>query len=251
MGIKKNQIIPIVAAALLCSKLCGQHQIIVPIEGAIMIHQDSVPIEDQILLSRIDSVNASSLKRTTKLDSAAKHHAKYLAMYFLDYETLSHKEEVDYPNFDEKINIRDRTGEKGKFRNSEICSFFTKREAIHGEPNAIEFRQKVDDKWLPHQIQEATEKQENFFFDEYKNSPRHWNILRDPEFKCFGSYTIFVCVYTQKGKDKFRNKVKEAIIKSGKAKSQERINELAESLGGGSIHYVTYIINVVVFSSSE
>jgi hypothetical protein len=62
MGIKKNQIVLIVIAAILSSKLCGQHQIIVPIEDAIMVYQDSVPIEDQILLSRIDSVNTSALK---------------------------------------------------------------------------------------------------------------------------------------------------------------------------------------------
>jgi hypothetical protein len=51
--------------------------------------------------------------------------------------------------------------------------------------------------------------------------------------------------------DEFKNGVKESFIKSGKVKSQERINELAEELGGGNIQYVTYVINVVVFSSSE
>lgn len=248
---RKNQIILIVIATISCIGLFGQSQIIVPIEGAIIVHQESVPTEDKILLSKIDSVNTSSLKRKSKLDSAAKHHAMYLAKYFLDHNTLSHKEEVDYPNFDEKINIGDRTGEGGKSRNSEICAFSTKREAIHGEPNVGELRKKVGNSWLTDHIQQATEKKEDFFFDGYKNSQRHWNILKDPEFKCFGSYTIFVCVYTKKGMDEFKNKVKDAIIKSGKAKSQERINELVEELGGGNIHYVTYVINVVVFSTSE
>jgi hypothetical protein len=132
-----------------------------------------------------------------------------------------------------------------------VLFFFANREAIHEEPNVGKLRKKIGSNWLTNHIQKATEKKENFFFDGYKNSQRYWDILKDPEFKCFGSYTIFVCVYTKKGMDEFKNGVKESFIKSGKVKSQERINELAEELGGGNIHYVTYVINVVVFSSSE
>ena len=57
---KKNPAIIFLLATALSSGLFGQSTIIVPIDGAIIVHQQSVPSEDKILLAKIDSVNCDS-----------------------------------------------------------------------------------------------------------------------------------------------------------------------------------------------
>ncbi len=247
---KKNPAIILLLATVLSSGLFGQSSIIVPIDGAIIVHQQSVPSEDKILLAKIDSVNISVLKRTAKLDSAAKHHAMYLAKYYLDHNTVGHTEEVDYPNFEEKKSIGDRTGGKGKFRSAEICAINRDRKPFFGTPNVESLRKEIGNNWLEPK-NSALGKKNNFFFEGYKNSPRHWEILKDPEFKFYGAYTIFVCVYTKKGMDYYKELLRGAYTKDPRWETKEEIEKDVERAAGGDMHYVRYMINVTVFSSME
>jgi hypothetical protein len=247
---KKNRAIILLLATVLSSGLFGQSTIIVPIDGAIIVHQQGVPSEDIILLAKIDSVNTSVLKRTAKLDSAAKHHAMYLAKYYLDHNTVGHTEEVDYPNFEEKKGIGDRTGGKGKFRSAEICAIDWDRKPFFGTPDVESLRKEIGNNWLEPK-NSALGKKNNFFFEGYKNSPRHWEILKDPEFKFYGAYTIFVCVYTKKGMDYYKELLRGAYTKDPRWETKEEIEKDVERAAGGDMHYVRYIINVTVFSSAE
>ena len=247
---KKNPAIIFLLATTLSSGLFGQSTIIVPIDGAIIVHQQSVPSEDKILLAKIDSVNTSVLKRTAKLDSAAKHHAMYLAKYYLDHNTICHTEEVDYPNFEEKKSIGDRTGGKRKFRSAEICAIGWDRKPFYGTPNDESVRKEIGNNWLDPKNSALGEKN-NFFFEGYKNSPRHWEILKDPEFKFYGSYTIFVCVYTKKGMDYYKELLRGAYTKDPRWETKEEIEKDVERAAGGDVHYTRYIINVTVFTTVE
>lgn len=71
-----------------------------------------------------DSLGLKQLKRDAGLDSAAKHHAYYLAYAFaqihnLDIidskgkrrsnDSIGHREILDIPNFEEKVEVEDRT----------------------------------------------------------------------------------------------------------------------------------------------
>jgi hypothetical protein len=247
---KKNPAIIFLLATALSSGLFGQSTIIVPIDGAIIVHQQSVPSEDKILLAKIDSVNTSVLKRTAKLDSAAKHHAMYLAKYYLDHNTLSHTEEVDYPNFEEKKSIGERTGGKGKFRSAEICAIAHDREPFYGTPDIGKLQKEIGNNWLNPKYS-GIGKIQNRFFEGYKNSPRHGAILKDPEFKFYGSYTIFVCVYTKKGMDYYKELLRGAYTKDPRWETKEEIEKDVERAAGGDMHYVRYMINVTVFAAVE
>ena len=256
---KKNTTIILLLATTLSSGLFGQSTIIVPIDGAIIVHQQSVPSEDKILLSKIDSVNTSVLKRTAKLDSAAKHHAMYLAKYYLDHNTICHTEEVDYPNFVEKFNIGDRTGRRDgtgasgknkKWHDAEICAVGVDREPFYGTPDIEKVREEAGNNWLSPKYS-GVGKIQNRFFEGYKNSPKHWAIINNQEFKFFGSYTIFVCVYTKKGMERYQKLLREAFAKDPRVKTAEQVEESVIETAGGDMHYVRYMINVTVFAAVE
>jgi hypothetical protein len=76
------------------------------------------------LVCDLDKSNSNSLKRLPILDSAAKHHAEYLIIHYINTDSLTHREYVNYPNFVEKAKSEDRTGFKNQ--TSEICSVITK-----------------------------------------------------------------------------------------------------------------------------
>jgi hypothetical protein len=77
--------------------------------------------------------------------------------------------------------------------------------------------------------------------------------LKDPEFKFYGSYTIFVCVYTKKGMDWYKELLRESFSKDpmGRTRTADQLEKRVDSAAGGDMHYVRYMINVTVFSAAE
>jgi len=252
-NMKKNQIILFFLANVISSFSFGQpskYPAIVPMENVISVHQQRLSSEDLILLNKIDSVNHSQLKRTSKLDDAAKHHAMYLVNRWLDSGKIGHGEEFDYPGIEKKPLIIDRTGDRGKKHSyGEICAIHWDIDSHKGEPNVQEIYKEVDGDWTGDHLTDMTDLKENFYFDGYKNSPKHWEIINDADYKYFGSYTIFVCVYTNRAHNWWRNSLKKAIEK--KVSSPQKVEETLERLTGGNTDYVKCAINVVVFSSIE
>jgi hypothetical protein len=250
---KKNQIILFLLATVISSFSFGQpskYPAIVPMENVIPVHQQRLSSEDGILLNKIDSVNHSQLKRTSKLDDAAKHHAMYLVNQWIDSGQIGHGEDLDYPGIEKKPRITDRIGEyEGSHKYGEICSVYGDIETYRGEPNVQGIYKEVGGNWTGEHLTDMTDLKENFYFEGYKNSPKHWEIINDSDYKYFGSYTIFVCVYTKRANNWFRKGLRKAIEK--KVSSPQKVEEALEELTGGNTDYVKCAINVVVFSSIE
>ena len=248
---KKNQIITLLIVTVTSSFSFGQpskYPAIVPMENVISVHQQRLSSEDEILLSKIDSVNHSQLKRTSKLDNAAKHHAMYLVNQWIDSGQMGHGEDIDYPGIGKKPWITDRTGDGGKKHSyGEICAIHWDIKTHRGDPNVQEIYKEVDGDWTGEHLTDMTDLDENFYFELYKNSPEHWRIINDPDYKYFGSYTIFVCAYTNRANNWFKKGLKKAIEK--KVSSPQKVEETLERLTGGNVDYVKCAINVVVFSS--
>ncbi len=250
---KKNQIILFLLATTISSFSFGQpskYPAIVPMENVISVHQQRLSSEDEILLSKIDSVNHSQLKRSTKLDNAAKHHAMYLVNQVLDSGQIGHGEDIDYPGIGKKPRISDRIGEySGKHKYGEICAIHWDIDPHKGEPNAQEIYKEVGGDWTGEHLTDMTDLKENFYFGGYKNSPKHWEIINDSDYKYFGSYTIFVCVYTNRAHNWFKKGLRKAIEK--KVSTPQKKEETLERLTAGDTDYFKCAINVVVFSSIE
>jgi uncharacterized protein YkwD len=219
-------------------------RLIVPLDGAQVLVQSNLQKEEFQLLQKIDSSNVNSLKRSAKLDSAAKHHALYLAKYYLDTKSISHNEDTDFPNFKEKIRLEDRTGE-GKF--GEICTVRPAWERTYKNEDLIKKAKQDPTNFVNNHVKILSDKRDNLFFKDYKDSPSHWKIIQNPAYNYFGSYTIFVCVYTTKGL-LTEQEVRENLEKNPKGFSKEKIEASIPYYLKGDVIYLFYAINVVVFS---
>jgi hypothetical protein len=138
------------------------------------------------LVCDLDKSNSNSLKRLPILDSAAKHHAEYLIIHYINTDSLTHREYVNYPNFVEKAKSEDRTGFKNQ--TSEICSVITKT-AI-SNPRLVK-KSYLDILRLRFSYKETLEG--------YRNSPAHWSIATDKRSKFVGSCTVMVLYKTTRG----------------------------------------------------
>ena len=138
------------------------------------------------LICDLDKSNPNRLKRLSILDSAAKHHAQYLIIHYINTDSLTHREYVNYPNFVEKVKSEDRTGFKNQ--TSEICT--AAKESTVTNPK-FEKGHYLDILHI------------NFSYKEilkaYKNSPAHWSIATDKQSKYVGSCTVMVLYKTTKG----------------------------------------------------
>jgi hypothetical protein len=134
----------------------------------------------------LDKSNPNSLKRLPILDSAAKYHAEYLIIHYINTDSLTHREYVDYPNFVEKIKPDDRTGFKNQ--TSEICT--AAKESTVTNPK-FEKGSYLDILRIKFSYKEILKS--------YKNSPGHWSIATDKRSKYVGSCTVMVLYKTTKG----------------------------------------------------
>lgn len=144
---------------------------------------------DSLVLA-IDKSNPNSLVRMSVLDSAAKHHAEYLILHYINTDSITHREYVDYPNFVEKVKPEDRTGFKNQ--TSEICN---------STQNSILINTKYGKKYGPNTNWEEVIKPELSYtrtLGNYKRSHSHWSIATDKGAKYIGSYTVLVFYKTTK-----------------------------------------------------
>ena len=118
----------------------------------------------------LDKSNPNRLKRLSILDSAAKHHAEYLIIHYINTDSLTHREYVNYPNFVEKVKSEDRTGFKNQ--TSEICS-------AHKESTVT--NPKFEKGTYLHILRISFSYKE--ILKNYKNSPAHWSIAKDKRSK--------------------------------------------------------------------
>jgi hypothetical protein len=134
----------------------------------------------------LDKRNPNSLKRLQILDSAAKHHAEYLIIHYINTDSLTHREYVNYPNFVEKVKSEDRTGYKNQ--TSEICNVITKTAITN--PRLVK-KSYQDILRLRFSYKEILK--------DYQNSPAHWSIATNKRSKCVGSCTVMVLYKTTRG----------------------------------------------------
>ena len=173
------------------------------------------------LVGLIDKQNPNKLVRKADLDSAAKHHANYLLLHYFNAKELTHREEVDYPNFTEKEKPGDRTGYGN--RTSEICLIDGESSYVYKRLLDKDFREKTGRKGEYHEMfyNKFSAKE---MFEGYKGSPKHWEIINTKNLESVGSYSL-LCIY----------KIVEGL-------SPENIHE-------GDVFMVAIIINVTVFVS--
>jgi hypothetical protein len=138
------------------------------------------------LIWDLDKSNPNTLKRLPILDSAAKHHAEYLIMHYINTDSLTHREYVNYPNFVEKVKAEDRTGFKNQ--TSEICNVITKSALTN--PRIIK-KSYQDILRLRFSYKEILK--------DYRDSPSHWSIATDKRSKYAGSCTVMVLYKTTRG----------------------------------------------------
>lgn len=160
------------------------------------------------LVQKFDENNPKNLIRLDELDSAAKHHVKYLILHYIETDSLTHREYHNYPNFEEKVKPEDRTG----FKNltSEICHV---SENSHVLDNAIFSKIFTNSNNVLANLARADILYFNHkrIFKGYKNSPSHWSIITDRKNKYFGSCTakvIYKCRFNsshQPAVDRFFN----------------------------------------------
>ena len=134
----------------------------------------------------LDKSNPNRLKRLSILDSAAKHHAEYLIIHYINTDSLTHREYVDYPNFVEKVKSEDRTGFKNQ--TSEICNVITKTAISNPRLVKKSYRDILRLHFSYKEILES-----------YRNSPDHWSISTDKRSKFVGSCTVMVLYKTTRG----------------------------------------------------
>jgi hypothetical protein len=138
------------------------------------------------LIWDLDKSNPNSLKRLPILDSAAKHHAEYLIMHYINTDSLTHREYVNYPNFVEKVKSEDRTGYKNQ--TSEICNVKKKSSLTNPKFEKGSYLDILHLEFSSKEILKA-----------YRNSPSHWSIVTDKRSKYVGSCTVMVFYKTTKG----------------------------------------------------
>ena len=138
------------------------------------------------LVCDLDKSNSNSLKRLPILDSAAKHHAEYLIIHYINTDSLTHREYVNYPNFVEKVKSEDRTGFKNQ--TSEICTAAKESTVTNPKFENGSYLDILRIKFSYKEILKA-----------YKNSPAHWSIATDKQSKYVGSCTVMVLYKTTKG----------------------------------------------------
>ena len=188
----------------------------------VLISNAQIPTKDQIpsiydiieireckqttdsLVYLIDKQNPNNLVRKADLDSAAKHHANYLLIHYFNALELTHREEVDYPNFIEKEKPQDRTGYIHK--TSEICSFHLDHRYVFKRILAKDFREKTGKKGEFHEMFYSKFPAKKIF-QSYKESPDHWKIIKDKDSEYIGSYNL-LCIYkTMEGLPKDDNSI--------------------------------------------
>ena len=156
------------------------------------------------LVYLIDKQNPNNLVRKADLDSAAKHHANYLLIHYFNALELTHREEVDYPNFIEKEKPQDRTGYIHK--TSEICYFKPEGSYVFKRVLDKDFREKTGKKGEYHEMF-YTKFPAKDIFQSYKGSPDHWKIIKDKDSEYVGSYNL-LCIYkTMEGLPKDDNSI--------------------------------------------
>jgi len=137
-----------------------------------------------------DSLGLKPLKESTEMDSAAKHHAYYVAYDLMYRKYPKHDEIDDIPNFTEKLKIKDR-GEKGEIMAYPGISF-----------KEIDLESKTYDQIVDKCILDS----KNYFqiydlsqevIDLYRESKPHYEIIKDEIGEgYYGSFTMFVLVKT-------------------------------------------------------
>ena len=138
---------------------------------------------DSLVLG-FDKSNPSALQRLSVLDSAAKHHAHYLILHYINTDSLTHREYTDYPNFVEKVKSEDRTGFKNQ--TSEICNVEKTYSIIN-----TKYKEKYGTKTNWEEIVGPEFSYKNVL-ESYRNSPAHWSIATNKINKFIGSYTVMV-----------------------------------------------------------
>lgn len=168
------------------------------------------------LVSLIDGHNPNVLVQTSHLDSSASHHAKYLFKDFLQKYPdigISHKESIDFPDFQEKLHPEDRTGGRGQTR--EICNIYNKTKLINRRKSDRDFLVKTGHFGSYKTIFFPDFRGEDLDFDCYRNSRSHWETIEDSDLNFIGSSNI-VCVYlTTRGltfEQILENKVKIGLV---------------------------------------
>jgi hypothetical protein len=138
------------------------------------------------LVKELDKGNPNQLIRLPILDSAAKHHIEYLIMHTMNTDSLTHREYIDYPNFEEKEKSEDRTGFKNQ--TSEICHVTSTSTLVHPK-----IKTKHSEIFMHRQFSYKST------FESYRNSPGHWSIATDKSFKYVGSYSVDVFYKSKRG----------------------------------------------------
>lgn len=146
-----------------------------------------------------DSLGLKQLKRDAKLDSAAKHHAYYLAyalmqinnFYITDStgktrtnDSIKHREILDIPNFEEKVEVKDRTINRA----NEIlftCHYNIPKNTTNYK-NIPSFMEKILN-------EEYNGNFQKMYISVYKSSKAHYSIITQKDkVDLIGSYTLLI-----------------------------------------------------------
>lgn len=258
---KNNLIVQAVLTSVFafCFSPCqSQKYVISPMEGAEILYQKELIDEDIKFIEDIDSVNSNKIKRSAELDVAAKHHAMYLLKYYLDNRTLTHTEKIDYPNFTEKFYIPDRVNNPN-VKVGEICAYFADSEGFtmtdqELEQKISEDRKNIDSDWIESDLNSMNafvDPSKCFFFEVYKNSQRHWEIINSKKYDQCGSYTILASFYTKKWVDKDKKDAIAYLEERAKNSSHEKLDKHFKKIELLNIVQVKVVINVTVFSGPK
>ena len=133
------------------------------------------------------SLGLNELKDDAVLDSAAKHHAYYLA-YSLLYASWggSHYETIDIPNFKEKLNPEDRAGRDVNEIQYSYMTGCHKKDSIKGTLDIFKSSSYMKGYFT---FSDA-------FIGNYKKSAPHYKIITKEGVDIFGTFTLLMKIKT-------------------------------------------------------
>ena len=117
-----------------------------------------------------------------------------------------------------------------------------------------EDRKKIDSKWIESDILNTNavlDPNKGIFFDGYKNSPEHWEIMKDSKYDQCGSYTILVTFYTTNWLNEFKESSKEQLERKSKSLSKQGFERGHRDIEAWNIVYAKCVINVTVFTGPK
>lgn len=156
-----------------------------------------MPTWTDSIVQEMDKINQNNIVRLSALDSAAKHHAQYLIIHYLNTDSISHFESSDYPNFIKKISPSDRTG--FKYQTLEVAKMKTSSKSVGiSELNNNFYKNTPNDGKSLREIFFPSYNWRNIF-SSYEDSPSHIGIIKDKRSKFVGSCTVMVVYKTTRG----------------------------------------------------